>query len=364
MIDKIINSKKIKYSVLDDILRDYLNFKNHRNKNMNVYIDLETITKQLYTENVLESFNHVKDKDRLAISAEIINIIAHYRHYFASRKQMYSRFFLFYSNDPSKYHIEINDEYKASFYSKRKTDNTSFRIMNNVMNYSMSIVKDIVNYIPNAFLLNTGNMEPTLVPYFIMNESNIVKEEDYNMIISNNPVFKQDLKYNENSIILELRNDKSKIISKENVIEELLSKSKKTPSDFPNINYNSIDIINLLLPNSYFEMKSIKGYGAVKTCTLLDSKVNKGEYDNFSEYDLSNIADIFDSNIKSEIEERYKLLDHKHISSVVYTNMVNKLRTQFTEFDNPLEVKKLNDEIFTDNHLLLEYLYEGETEKR
>ena len=357
-IEKIINSKKIKYSVLEELFYNHLNKRTHYGKNINIFIDIENLIKQLYSENIMTNFSHIKDSDRIIISAELTNIIAHYRHYFASRKHMYTTFYKFYSDKKSEYHTNINPEYRKEFYAKRSKNNNTFAIMNNVMNYSLSIMKNVMNYIPHAFYFNTGKIESNLIPYFIMN--NHVDEKDYNLIVSNNTIYRQHLKNFNNLFLLELRSDNSKILTSENIIDELLSKTKKDASDYPNINFNSIDLITILSANKDYNYKTVKGYGPVRTLSVLNKKVTEEKYDNFSKLDEDVIKDVFEDNISGEIIDRYKMLNHEYIVSNVYHSLNDVVESQMISLNNPGEMKKLNNDVFSNSPLMLDFLFEGE----
>lgn len=368
IIEKIVNSKKLNYQKMSELVGPYINSRTY-DKNITIYIDLNNIVKQLYAPNTLEIFSHIKTNGRLNLVVEIINIIGHYRHFFASRTQKHTRFFLFYSDRESEYHTRVDKDYKELHYSKLHKDNIQYRDVNKTIKSCMDIVKNIVKYVPNAFFIDTGKIEPTLIPHFIMKETNIDHDKSFSLIISNDKIYRQLLKEKDKLLLLELRGvNNSKVISRENVLDNIFSKgTKKDINDFYNITYEVMDIYNLLTDHKDQGYKSVPSYGPVSIVKKLDKLIETMEYSPLKKYDTESMVTSVINNLdssddrKSEILNRFKLFNHNYvIDQVNGPYLQNVLTSQILNFDDPKELKRLNEEVFEHSYINIDYLFEGE----
>ncbi|WRM43450.1 hypothetical protein [Staphylococcus phage LY01] len=372
IIERIINSKKLNYNKMTELVRPYVEGgrfgSNTKNDNVTIYVDLNSVIKQLYSPQIAESFTHVKTKDRLNLVVELVNIIGHYRHFFASRLNMHSRFFLFYSDKESIYHTNIDKDYKKEYYKKMNKDNITYRDVNKTIKSTLELVKTIVKYIPNAYFIDTYKIEPTILPYYILSKTNIENNDDYSLIVSNDKIYRQLLKYKDRLLLLELRgSEKSKVITKENIKDELFSSNtKKDINDFVNIDYNILDLYNLFMEHKDQEYKSIPSYGPVSTVKLLDKMISDLKLSPLKEYNNeSSLRKLFENEIKEEkLEElinRFKLFNHPHIVDEIDGSKIqNILSSQIIDFNDPNEIKRLNEEIFERTYINIDYLFEGE----
>ncbi|WPH64277.1 hypothetical protein [Staphylococcus phage vB_StaM_PB50] len=372
IIERIINSKKLNYNKMTELVSPYIEggrFRgNTNNNNVTIYIDINNVIKQLYSPQVSENFTHLKTKNRLNLVVELVNIIGHYRHFFASRLNMHSRFFLFYSDKESIYHTSVDPDYKKEYYKKMNEDNITYRDINKTISITLELVKTIVKYIPNAYYIDTYKIEPTILPYYIMEKTTIDNENDYSLIVSNDKIYRQLLDYKDRLLLLELRgSEKSKVISKENIKGEIFSSStKKDINDFMNIDSGIIDIFNLFSDHKDQEYKSISGYGPVTTIKLLDKMIEDTKLSPLKEYNNETLLrETFKDYLKEEkLEElikRFKLFDQKHIVDEIDGSKIqNILSSQIIDFNDPLEIKRLNDELFINSFINIDYLFEGE----
>lgn len=372
IIERIINSKKLNYNKMTELVRPYVEggrFNSYTNNdNVTVYIDINSVIKQLYSPQIAENFTHIKTKDRLNLVVELVNIIGHYRHFFASRLSMHSRFFLFYSDKESIYHTNIDENYKKEYYKKMDKDNITYRDTNKTIKSTLELVKTIVKYIPNAYFIDTYKIEPTILPYYIINKTNIDNDNDYSLIVSNDKIYRQLLKYKDRMLLLELRgSEKSKVISKENVKDELFSSgTKKDINEFVNIDYNILDIYNLFTDHKDQEYKSIPGYGPVSTVKLLDKMISDIELSPLKDYtNESSLRKLFSGKLKDdkmeELIKRFKLFNHSHIVDEIDGSKIqNIISSQIIDFNDPNEIKTLNEEVFERTYINIDYLFEGE----
>lgn len=365
-VSKILNSKKIRYEKLnelfDGVLPKDINMK--RGKNVNVFIDVKSFLKQLYNPDTLDLFSYIDGDNRLIIASELLNTIGHYRHYFASRHQMFTRFYFTFSFRKSKYHTEIFPDYAKDYYEKRNDmKHPLFHSLNNTIMYNLKIVKTICNYIPNAFFIDIGSVDNRVIPtYIIENKTN---EDDTNLILTNDKAYLQDTMLR-NTMILEMRgSEKSKLVYNDNIVDFLLSGSKKEPEDFNSVFFNPTRILNGMVPFKDYNIPSICRKSYPTGLALIDKAVKAGKIDVLNSnngYYLKDIGEYFfkkEEDIK-DFEEHIRLMDHRIILNENFKFIEGIVEGQLLELTNNQDLMTINETSFRRHPLILDYIFEGE----
>ena len=369
-ISKILNSKKIRYEKLNELFQFTIPYdKRLVGKQVNIFIDLAAVIKQLYNPDLLDHFKFLKEKDRIIISSEVLNMVGHYRRYFASRRQMYTRFFFYFSYAKSKYHTEIYDDYKKDYYEKRNNlNNITFGVLSRILQYNMKLIKTILNYIPNAYFIDTGIIEPSIIPHYIISEMS--EEDDFNLIISNDDLYYQDLFIKDRTYILELRgNDKTELIYHENLMDVLLRDTKKVSSDFPNVFPKDILIIDPMIVHKDYNIASV-GRRGYSTSMGAINKLKNRDFLGDNSYDidsLENLAeDLFPNNDRNQYQykENISLVNHELYMNLNYDLIKNKVENQIIDLSNDKELVKLNEAVYNRYPLNLDFILQSEVDDR
>lgn len=157
---------KIKYKDYDESLtsKDFL----QPNDKINVFINLESIFKNISMIMDLEQKIYVqRDFDILMIS-HILNLAAHYYRFFTNNGldtnlYMYNTDF---SSDEFN-QFTYNEDFRA-YYLVKFNNNPKFALLTeHLKNEILPQVKIICNYIPNIHYISSFNVEGSLVPYII-----------------------------------------------------------------------------------------------------------------------------------------------------------------------------------------------------
>lgn len=369
-ISKILNSKKIRYEKLEELFRNTIpTDRRTEGCQVNIFVDLAGIIKQLYNPSLLEHFRFLKEEDRIVISSEIINIIGHYRHFFTSRKRMYSRFFFYFSYAKSPYHVDIYPDYKKDYYDKRNNmNNATFGTLSRILRYNMKIIKSVLNYIPNAYFIDMGGVEPAIVPHYIISEI-VDDDNDFNLILANDDLYYQDLFLRERTYILELRgSEKTPLIYKENLLDYLLDGNKKDSSDFPNVFPQDILIMDGMVTHKDYSIKSIGRRGYSTAMGAIDKLTDRdilGE-NNYTLERLQDLAeDMFPGN--TDNQELYRkhlaIVNHQDYMNKNFEQIQNKIESQTIDLDNNPELMKLNEQVYHRYPLNLQFIMEGEVDR-
>lgn len=182
----ILFSKFIKYEVLDELVRSSLLITN--NTPIDIYIDIQSLYKHVLSDNLL--VNDIK-----VISINILNMAAHYRHYFKSRYNIDTTVYIInnLSNDKQNNIFEqLNSKNQDMFqiikkivpyfplvyYIEKNIYNSTSIILNLIKTQSIPknhtafvISTDIYSYQIPAFIPLSILLRPSLNPKFITNNN-------------------------------------------------------------------------------------------------------------------------------------------------------------------------------------------------
>ena len=363
-LQKILNSKKIRYEVLDDFFK--LRLARQQGKTVNIFVDHQSVIKQLYTPELLPLFNSINARDRIVIASELVNIIGHYRHYFASRLKMYTNVYYIYSFDEATYQKSIYPDYKSDYYFKRLAKPGSTIIYGSayrILRSNLNIAQSVSNYIPHAYFIDSKDIEPALIPNYIIN--NLASDNDFNLILTNDESYFQDLNLN-NTMIMEMRgSEKSELIDILNVVDVSLRSTKKTSADFPLVDHTLMETVGSMINNKTYSMPAIGRRGYSSSYSLMQKLLDKGQIEAFKlpdpEYSKE-LAPLFFK--KPEQVEEYKrnidVMSHK-LGVEHNAHLIKPLvESQLIDFYNPQELRKASDGAFNKFPILFDYAYEGE----
>ena len=165
------NSLRMKYQYYDESLTSS-NFLNPNDK-VNVFINLESVFKHLSMLQDLEKKIVVqKDFDEIIIS-NIINLAGFYKRFFVSNG-LNTKVYLFNTDFDSVDFIQkkYNEDYRSYYLTKFNT-NPKFVLFTEKLKKSiLPDVRTICEFIPDVYYLSSNNIEGSLIPYIIGNNSN------------------------------------------------------------------------------------------------------------------------------------------------------------------------------------------------
>ena len=173
------NIMKMKYKDYDESLTSK-NFLVPTDK-VNVFINLETIFKNLSMINELENKIILQRDYQTILVSNTINLIGHYKRFFVNNG-LDTRVYLYYtdleSSDFSQY--RYNDDYR-SYYMVKYNNNPKFGMLTDALKSDiLPEVKTYCEFIPNVYHIAAKNIEGSLVPYIIAKE----EPERKNLILS------------------------------------------------------------------------------------------------------------------------------------------------------------------------------------
>lgn len=173
------NILKLKYKDYDESLSS----KNLlvQNDKVNVFINLETVFKNLSMVQDLEKKLILQRDYKEILISNIINLAGHYKRFCVNNTfdtKVYLYHTDFQSNEFSQY--KYNEDYR-SYYLVKYNDNPKFTYLTDALKESiLPDVRTYCEFIPNVYYISAKNIEGSLVPYIISEQDKTRK----NLIIS------------------------------------------------------------------------------------------------------------------------------------------------------------------------------------
>jgi hypothetical protein len=351
MLDVLFNMRKIRFPIIDKLISDEkIDIGNNR---VNVFINMENILRHLSTERI-DKYMRVKNNTKIFdLISNMINLVAHYRLYFSSR-QIKSNIYLYiqYPFDTVYNNHKYNKEYRE-VYKFRYSENICNYIVFDNLNIAIDMTKIILEYIENAHIIVSGNIENSVIPYMLGNDNNAI-----NFIVSTDMYDMQyaGLGYN----ILYPKKENSRLITKNNIVKQF---SEIFGVDMSGLSYKQIPYIISIMGDPNRNIYGIKGTGKTRATNILRAAINQ----HLITIDTDNI-DLVIPVIKPEhrknIANNYRCTDiisqYKDCSNTDIYNITSQLKNKF----NNVELRKLNDMYFNEYPIMLDALTSTPKDKK
>ena len=352
IMQALVNSKKIKYTVMNELIKQLP----QNTEELNLFISVESILKPFYSPNVNEIFNSLDNDDKYLLSSELINIAAHYRHYFWSRFNIPTNFYFYYSNEKAFHNTVINSDYRRDYYNKRFSDNSEFYNLNKIIIENLDLSNVLSEYLPNIYFINTRTLEPSVLPYYIISKLGTL--EDVTNVVMTNSVIDFQLVSLERTFIIDMKMDKSYVINKDNIYSTLLKKSKvKKDTPLSHVFFPSVLSIS---GYKYFNIEGLKGMGQVKTIAKLEKSINNGIIGNdVLSADMTLTSKKLFENTEL-IDNNYKILSYSYQNKHISPKEIYNIKQQLTNKSDNMSLMEINRLYYEHYPLMLLELMEGE----
>lgn len=176
----IIGSGCVRYDVLTPLIQ--YAYAGSKATNLNIFVDITSLLRKAIEEN--NEVGKYEVSSDVCISADIINLCAHYRDYF-SRIGVITRFYLIYGrNCPNENLLFCGKDYNAKFTSKVFLQNQMMQIIDK----NLSLLNILCTSLPGIYFFNIENYEVAGFIEHIINLYGFDREDLYpemeNMVIS------------------------------------------------------------------------------------------------------------------------------------------------------------------------------------
>lgn len=345
MIEELINSFNCRYVVLDKEMERQISDGNA----IDIHINLDSVFAYFYSNIFEGQVPDMSDKLYTSITPCVINIAAHYRHYFWSRFKVPSRIFFYYGNGNSIQSTLYVPEYNLLTINKKKNSNEKYTHVNEFIKSNMELVKTLIPYIHDVYLVEIDDIDPILIPHHIMQTN--LNPDKVNLIISRDMNDLQLLPINQNTYLLYMAGMKTFMINKNEIIDCLLtrSKSKYRPS-----NILSPKLISLIYSQSGIKSRNLKGEknnGVVKAIKKIEKSI--------SDINIINDYNSFPNGFSKEVADNFRAVDVSYLYNTMSNAKKEEIDSLIFNIYNNESLMSLNEHSYKTNEINLIYLEEG-----
>ena len=342
LVNMLFNTKKIKYDILRDLfntnieglLEGYSNY-----TLLNLFIDYHDLVKNILSKKLSEDIALLFiNKEKINISSNLLNIVAHYRKFFTREYNLQTNIII----------------YRTDFDYSNKNKIT----LNNVeINYKLA--KQVAEYIPNLYIIDIPkNTTPEVFIKFIKKKYNFNEDDSLNIILTNDlPAIQLT---NKNTFLLYLNSDYSKLIDRDSLFYFIATNKVKTGKklEYENIYGNKLsNIFFSLLEDGYRGTKKVNHYTYRKAYLLLKDLLNDGILENNIYKDINIISEILiNKDNKIDIDTfkyNFNKIDYTTNKYNLTKNKKKIIFDQIIDIDNMDELIELNKKYYNSNDQLM-----------
>lgn len=345
---------KLRYAAYDDMLTN-MNFLNRYDK-VNIFINLETVLRNLSMIKDLERTIVLYSKFNNAIIAHMLNLAGHYNRFFKNNT-FDTKVYLYHTDLHSTEfnQFKYNEDYR-SYYLTKFNQNPKFTYLTDKLNNDIiPEAKLISEYIPNVYYITSQNIEGSLIPYIIgesdKSRKNIIMGGEFydtqysgidnytNFYIHRTPM--------SNGIYTDLPSYISYLSKKP--VEEINSMIDT---------YGNYSMYCTLISSLGDRDRSIDGLNKIGPVTL-DKLVRNGVHNNKIKLDTNNpevIKEIIPKELQDNFVNNYYCTNLRYMYDELTDGEKNSVLSQINDKSDINSLKRLNQTDFYDTPIILEQL--------
>lgn len=179
-LEIVVGSNYVKYDILGQLIAQAYNDPNVHSDQLNIFIDLYSIIKPMFNSDNEVDYQMTSE---LELSADILNMCAHYRSFF-DRQGVNTKFFLIFGLNCPENNTILSPGYNSKFYSSY----VSKRKIRELVEKNMKSLELLCISLPQIYYFNIGNMEVTSYIEYILQKYRFNDKSVYptmeNMVIS------------------------------------------------------------------------------------------------------------------------------------------------------------------------------------
>lgn len=345
------NMMKIKYKQYDDILTA-LNFLSPDDK-VTCFINLETPFKYLSTirdlEKKLISFHHHK----ISMTADIINLAAHYREFF--RNNGLDTKIVLYSTDFDSSigefnESKFNEDYRSYYLTKYNTNPNIIMLTDALKEEVLPKAKAILDFVPDVYIASGLNIDSSMIPYIVSE----VFPDRKNIIITGD-ICDTQYSYMDRFICNFMNRSISTgltVSSNPDMYNAVINKSKVVEHEGWLSNSSMYTLLLSSIGDKNRSISTVYGLGP-KT---MKNIVSNSDISNMDVTSIDIIKNIFKEDIQDEITNIFKSIDLKSRVNMLSYDEKLSIKNQLVDRSDLNELKKLNNSIFKDYQIRIESL--------
>ena len=335
------NLFKIKYVKLFELLREDPDINIGSDDTVNIFINLEPIFTKLCNPKVVEYVKSMGSNAQLEFISCVVNLAAHYKWFFTKYK-INSRVYLYFpslltSDFKNK---NFNAEYRMYYKHKFNKSGDTGPIYTMIVN-SIPFVQLILEYIEGVYIIDSNDVENSVIPYVIANQTVDTNETQHNFIVSTSLYDFQYVNYGYS--ILVPKQDESELINKSNAMQFIYKINKVLTKDI--IPTGFIPFILSIVGSKNRNIYNIKGIGLKSAIKLVHAALHQGLISS-GMTNINLLIEIIKPGWRNPVLNNYYCTDISfQYSLLTYTDIHAIMSQLHDRFDN-VALKRINDMYF------------------
>ncbi len=331
-MDLFFNIHKVRYVLLDELFKQVEI--DDIGKDVNVFINLENVLLKMCNQKTLEEISVDAVDSVFKLISNVVNLAAHYRLYF-TKLGIKSKIYFYIQYPKTNYkNRKINEFYRRT-YDHMMFNNVNNHKLEYIVVESLKFLKIIIEYIEGVYIIQSDDIESSLVPKIIIDDSK------HSFIVTTSLY---DFQYiSDKTHIIYPKLEKSKILTTKNIMDFIIS-SNHIKTEY-NVSYSALPFIIAMSGDKYRNIENIKGIGIGTTLKLLDRAIKENmitENTKSKEFYIN----IIDKRYQKKIKDNFKCCSVEQQFNQLNEKDLFKIKSQIVDkFDND-SLKTLNDTWF------------------
>lgn len=318
----VMNTKKVKYSLMDTMFQDVKNAK------VNFFIDMRFILNVNKMDYYKDQYEKEFVTNSNAAIGEFLNLIVHYKHYFVKHRKCNQINFIVLTEENlvDKYVKEVYPEFEAI-----KNSNISKPTF---LKYFSKRLEGICRLVPNVFVINTKELDLTVAPC-VIKFNPMFSKSDLNIFLSSDSRFFNMTGDFNNFSLLKPNKDKSRIV-KPNGFFKMIQEENKYKTNNPDDYSISDQMVSLY--------ESLVGFNNLPPLRSDKSKLIKILKKLDQEETEELFKELFSDDQEEEMEKRNFIINPYHSADLMTFNEKHMIKSQLEEnYPSFQELCSLND---------------------
>lgn len=221
MLKYLIGASRIKYSVLDDILRPAYG----KSERILFLVDAHSIIYRLYRMKDLDTILSIPEDVAVKdLVINFLNVIGHYRRYFATHMECDNDIVIFFNRKLPSYHEMYYPDYQKKLYARYDNNHKDYSAINHIVTKAMKFVESLVPYFEYIYFINNSGIDDFAAMQYI---ADLQRYEFFYRIIFSRNMYATQL-VDANTSQLYNSRDKSYLITDTSVYSQGILKDRKT----------------------------------------------------------------------------------------------------------------------------------------
>lgn len=361
--EKILNLKKVRYEILDGLFRRYKSVLVPEST-VNIFIDIPSTVKQLYNPDIIKGLSgNISKRDKYVISSVLLNMIGHYRNYFATRHQCYTNIvFMYNSKIDSHIKDKLDPDYRKTYYDKRfLLENPVFSDLNILLKDNYQMMKTIIDFIPHCWFADSLYRDYRSIFPFMTNLEEF--KDNINIIITSDKLMYQNGILGE-TLILEPKGDVSTLINPNYIIKSLFGKVKtleKHP-EYLTLSPENIILLESLINHKDLDTNGIRNFSYLKALEFLyknDIDINNVTIS--TEYIKELFKDKLEPDEIDVVVKNFKIYNNCYLAKLYEKDLTLMYKTWNKFIVDYKELRKTNEVLYAKHPLNLDFYFKGES---